>query len=52
MSTLEPVRTKRLATTIKRSGVNATDIGGGFQAWRAAGLPVEPNSAALDEQHT
>jgi rhodanese-related sulfurtransferase len=38
------------ATTIKRFGVNATDISGGFQAWRAAGLPVEPNSAALDDQ--
>jgi len=24
---------------------NATDLAGGFQAWRAAGLPVEPDTA-------
>jgi len=24
---------------------NATDLAGGFQAWRAAGLPVEPESS-------
>jgi rhodanese-related sulfurtransferase len=30
------------AATLKRLGLrNATDVIGGFQAWRAAGLPVE-----------
>ena len=28
------------AATVRRFGVNATDVEGGFQAWRAAGLPV------------
>jgi rhodanese-related sulfurtransferase len=28
------------AATVRRFGVNATDVVGGFQAWRAAGLPV------------
>jgi rhodanese-related sulfurtransferase len=36
----EGFQTSLAATTIKRSGVNATDISGGFQAWRAAGVPV------------
>jgi len=32
------------AATLRRLGVrNATDLDGGFQAWRAAGLPVEPH---------
>ena len=29
------------AATVKRFGLRATDMVGGFQAWRAAGLPVE-----------
>jgi rhodanese-related sulfurtransferase len=28
------------AATVRRFGVDATDVVGGFQAWRAAGLPV------------
>jgi len=32
------------AATLRRLGVrNATDLDGGFQAWRAVGLPVEPH---------
>ena len=31
------------AATLQRLGLrNATDLDGGFQAWRAAGLPVRP----------
>jgi rhodanese-related sulfurtransferase len=29
------------AATLRRFGVDATDVEGGFQAWWAAGLPVE-----------
>jgi rhodanese-related sulfurtransferase len=29
------------AATVRRFGVDATDVVGGFQAWRDAGLPVE-----------
>ena len=29
------------AATLRRLGLDATDLDGGFQAWRAAGLPVE-----------
>ena len=29
------------AATLRRFGVDATDVEGGFQAWRDAGLPVE-----------
>jgi rhodanese-related sulfurtransferase len=29
------------AATLRRFGLDATDVAGGFQAWRAAGLPVE-----------
>ncbi len=29
------------AATLRRLGVDATDVEGGFQAWRDAGLPVE-----------
>lgn len=33
------------AATVKRFGLaDVTDVVGGFQAWRAAGLPVEPAS--------
>src|SRR5215210_5361556 len=28
------------AATVRRFGVDATDVEGGFQAWRSAGLPV------------
>ena len=28
------------AATVRRFGVDATDVVGGFQAWRAAGLPI------------
>ncbi len=30
------------AANLRRLGLDATDVDGGFQAWRAAGLPVEP----------
>ncbi len=30
------------AATLLRLGLDATDLEGGFQAWREAGLPVEP----------
>jgi rhodanese-related sulfurtransferase len=33
------------AATLKRFGLQATDVIGGFQAWRAAGLPVRRLSA-------
>lgn len=29
------------AATLKRFGLEATDVVGGFQAWRAAGMPIE-----------
>jgi rhodanese-related sulfurtransferase len=29
------------AATARRFGLDATDVAGGFQAWRAAGLPVD-----------
>jgi rhodanese-related sulfurtransferase len=29
------------AANLRRFGLDATDVVGGFQAWRAAGLPVE-----------
>ena len=29
------------AATLRDLGLDATDIAGGFQAWREAGLPVE-----------
>jgi rhodanese-related sulfurtransferase len=32
------------AANLRRLGVDATDVIGGFQAWRATGLPVEPRS--------
>jgi rhodanese-related sulfurtransferase len=30
------------AATLRRLGVDATDMVGGFQAWRGEGLPVKP----------
>jgi rhodanese-related sulfurtransferase len=32
------------AATVRQFGVDATDVIGGFRAWRADGLPVEPQS--------
>jgi rhodanese-related sulfurtransferase len=29
------------AATVRRFGVDATDVIGGFQAWRATGLPID-----------
>jgi len=34
------------AATLLDLGVDATDLEGGFQAWRAAGLPTEPPMSA------
>jgi rhodanese-related sulfurtransferase len=35
------------AANLKRLGLeHATDLAGGFQAWRAAGLPVDPAAGA------
>jgi rhodanese-related sulfurtransferase len=37
------------AATLQRLGfVKATDLAGGFQAWRGAGLPVRPIEALAD----
>ncbi len=33
------------AATLRDLGVDATDLDGGFQAWRAAGLPVQQGDA-------
>ena len=34
------------AATLTRLGLNVTDVVGGFQAWRASGLPVTPTVAS------
>jgi rhodanese-related sulfurtransferase len=34
------------AATVRRFGLDATDVVGGLQAWRADGLPVEPGAPA------
>jgi rhodanese-related sulfurtransferase len=34
------------AATLRRLGVDATDMVGGVQAWRAEGLPLEPYEGA------
>jgi rhodanese-related sulfurtransferase len=34
------------AATLTRFGLDATDVIGGFQAWREAGLPVRPTGEA------
>jgi rhodanese-related sulfurtransferase len=34
------------AATIRQFGVDATDVIGGFQAWRAAGFPIEASAQA------
>jgi rhodanese-related sulfurtransferase len=31
------------AATLKRFGLRATDVIGGFQAWRTGGLPIRPH---------
>ena len=37
------------AATLQELGIErATDLAGGFQAWRAAGLPVEPAAEPAD----
>jgi rhodanese-related sulfurtransferase len=33
------------AATLRRFGVDATDVVGGFQAWKRSGLPVRPPRA-------
>jgi rhodanese-related sulfurtransferase len=33
------------AATLRELGLDATDVDGGFQAWRAAGLPTQPCAA-------
>jgi rhodanese-related sulfurtransferase len=37
------------AATVRRFGVDATDVIGGFQAWRAAGLPVDQGASGGGE---
>jgi rhodanese-related sulfurtransferase len=40
------------AANLRRLGfARATDLAGGFQAWRAAGLPVEPAAGASPGRH-
>jgi rhodanese-related sulfurtransferase len=38
----EGYATSLAAATLQQLGLDATDVIGGFQAWRAAGLPVTP----------
>jgi rhodanese-related sulfurtransferase len=39
----EGYQSSLVAATLQELGLeHATDLEGGFQAWRAAGLPVEP----------
>ncbi|MDX6687551.1 MAG: hypothetical protein QOF86_3679, partial [Baekduia sp.] len=39
----EGYQSSLIAATLQELGfARATDLAGGFQAWRAAGLPVEP----------
>ena len=35
------------AATVRRFGVDATDVVGGFQAWREVGLPVEASRRSV-----
>jgi rhodanese-related sulfurtransferase len=37
----EGYQSSLVAATARRFGVDATDVIGGFRAWRAAGLPIE-----------
>jgi rhodanese-related sulfurtransferase len=37
------------AATLRRFGLDATDVVGGFQAWRGAGLPIEPAQLPGDQ---
>jgi rhodanese-related sulfurtransferase len=42
----EGYQSSLVAATLQDLGFNrATDLDGGFQAWRAAGLPVTPPAA-------
>jgi rhodanese-related sulfurtransferase len=41
----EGYATSLAASTLQQLGVRATDVIGGFQAWRAAGLPVIAHGA-------
>ena len=36
------------AATLRRLGLDATDMVGGFQAWREEGLPVTPPPPSVD----
>jgi rhodanese-related sulfurtransferase len=36
------------AATLARFGLDATDVVGGFQSWRDAGLPVQPTTSGAD----
>jgi rhodanese-related sulfurtransferase len=38
----EGYQSSLVAATLQDLGLDATDLEGGFQAWRRAGLPVEP----------
>jgi rhodanese-related sulfurtransferase len=38
----EGYQSSLVAATLNELGLDATDLEGGFQAWRRAGLPVEP----------
>jgi rhodanese-related sulfurtransferase len=38
------------AATLRDLGVDATDLEGGFQAWRAAGLPVQQSDATAQSR--
>jgi rhodanese-related sulfurtransferase len=43
----EGYQSSLVAATLKQLGFErATDLVGGFQAWRAAGLPIEPSTAS------
>jgi rhodanese-related sulfurtransferase len=35
-----------VASLLDLGATNVTDVVGGFQAWRAGGLPIEPPAAA------
>jgi rhodanese-related sulfurtransferase len=41
----EGYQSSLVAATLQDLGLDATDLEGGFQAWRRAGLPVEPDSS-------
>ena len=41
----EGYQSSLVAATLQDLGLDATDLEGGFQAWRRAGLPVEPGDS-------